>query len=210
MFEETLDRAKQVRALIYLLMEIRSRLPILFGRKSTLESICSDLVSIYQDVVTRYGVALSDFPKASFLKPRLLDYDFESLAKIKPKELQPIEEAISSDFRKIADELDVQSIIPTSSINSLAYPNVALYSSDFGALRPRDGQLSGSTVKSDWLKRSQSKSHLHAIWQFSDLNGDGQLNLFEYAIGRTLIALVDAGGVLPRQLPSSWTIGIIH
>lgn len=75
------------------------------------------------------------------------------------------------------------------------------YDSLFQAAHPVNGQLPGDRAKDVLLRSKLPVETLGQVWTLADLNGDGQLDVQEFAIAMHLVHLASAGRELPKALP---------
>ncbi|KAM7533652.1 hypothetical protein Aperf_G00000125293 [Anoplocephala perfoliata] len=80
----------------------------------------------------------------------------------------------------------------------------AYYLAQFLRLQPNpSGYLSGQAAKSFFELSKLPVSDLSQIWELSDVDKDGQLNLSEFSVAMHLVVLCRNGVILPAQLPKS-------
>lgn len=76
------------------------------------------------------------------------------------------------------------------------------YDEIFYNLSPSGGKLSGSKVRQWMLTTLLPSSVLAQVWRLSDVDGDGMLDIEEFALAVHLIEGKLEGHWLPRELPS--------
>ncbi|CDS43456.1 ralbp1 associated eps domain containing protein [Echinococcus multilocularis] len=80
----------------------------------------------------------------------------------------------------------------------------AYYLAQFFRLQPDpSGRLSGQAAKSFFELSKLPVNVLSQIWELSDVDTDGQLNLSEFSVAMHLVVLHRNGVMLPTQLPES-------
>ena len=79
------------------------------------------------------------------------------------------------------------------------------YEHFFNQLNPQFGKLSGGQVKDAFIKFGMEMTSLRDIWNLSDIDKDGHLDLDEWFVAMHLVDVVKAQGVgaLPASLPLS-------
>ena len=77
--------------------------------------------------------------------------------------------------------------------------HVSLYKGQFDEIS-RDGLLSGAGAKSLLTATGLSTNKLRKIWELSDIDKDGQLNLQEFVIAMYLTEVSKSGRELPARL----------
>merc|ERR1712146_357644 len=81
-------------------------------------------------------------------------------------------------------------------------PDPALYAEEFQALDTRrEGKVTGAQAKEKMIQSKLPSNVLHKIWSLSDVDKDGCLNLYEYALAMHFIDMKLAGLDLPHALP---------
>ncbi|KAI2797941.1 Calcium ion binding [Blomia tropicalis] len=80
--------------------------------------------------------------------------------------------------------------------------NIETYTNLYHSLNPIDGKLSGSKVKPHMMGSKLPVEMLTKIWDLSDIDQDGFLNMKEFILSCHLTAKASQGLILPPQLPS--------
>ncbi|XP_017461251.1 PREDICTED: epidermal growth factor receptor substrate 15-like 1, partial [Rhagoletis zephyria] len=85
---------------------------------------------------------------------------------------------------------------------SISKENVENYKVVYNSLNPIDGKLAGSKVKPYMVNSKLPVELLTKVWDLSDIDQDGFLNMKEFILSCHLIAKASQGLLLPPQLPS--------
>ena len=189
-------------------------MPVMFGKQSSQQKLIDDLVNIFSFLGSKYSIDPLDFPPVSLMKEKLSRLDFTTFAKIKESDLALIDEVLNvtipSAWSSLMHQEATHSLTPIKTIQAddpktIAWlsnpPNRSEYIADFEFLNPVSGKLSGAAVKSEFGKFRLPSAVLYKIWALADSDGDGNLDLHEYAIARHLIAMKLEGINLPKSLP---------
>ena len=75
--------------------------------------------------------------------------------------------------------------------------------SQFFSLYPENGYLSGQQVRGFFIKSGLDPKTLGQIWALADVNRDGQMDKYEFAVAVALIRRCLSGVPLPATLPPS-------
>ena len=75
--------------------------------------------------------------------------------------------------------------------------------SQFFSLYPENGYLSGQQVRGFFIKSGLDPKTLGQIWALADVNRDGQMDKYEFAVAVALIRRCLSGIPLPATLPPS-------
>lgn len=197
-----LRQARLSRAHALLLSHIKSNLPA-FGRQSKQERICEDLHNFIASVSSKSKLPVSDFPAPDYIREKIANFDFSRIKKLKESNLALVTEFIEVDFPRIKNlfphswEFKLHRPINETHPTVLT-PSIDSYLTEFEALEPEQGLVTGQALK-DHLSRisNLSSSQLHKIWRLADQDCDGKLSLKEYAVCRELIRMTVNGVPLP-------------
>lgn len=105
---------------------------------------------------------------------------------------------------------DIKSSLPPPNINddffksidwNISMENAQKFCTVFNSMNPIDGKLAGSTVKPYLMSSKLPVESLTRIWDLSDIDQDGALNLKEFIVCCQLIAKAKQGYILPVVLP---------
>lgn len=75
------------------------------------------------------------------------------------------------------------------------------YDDAFESLGPIDGKITGASAKTEMVKSKLPNSVLGKIWKLADVDGDGMLDVDEFALAMHLIKIKVDGHDLPTKLP---------
>ena len=206
-----LKRALQVRTNAILLNHIRSQLPALLGGREKQVKLSNDLENVFASVSSKFSIPPSHFPSLSTFRSILLSCDLSQSRKLRQKDLDMLDEAINVDIPFIArqaglnvpkqDTIMLSKSQGTVSHELIESPNLSEYLEEFESLGPSGGKLTGAQVKGNFLKSGLPSGNLYRVWNLSDVDGDGLLDLYEFALAKKLISLSLSGAELPRVLP---------
>ena len=205
--------ASIARAHAAMMAYIKSQLPsVPLIKQQKQQKLVEDLSSLFPAIASKFNFPISDLVHAISVREKLRQFDFSRVKKVKEVNFSLVHELIDRDIPRLIEKLpdcekrkllQPESPHPTGLSTRLQRPpNLAEYLADFEALRPVDGSVSGPTLREHLVQRSKlPNGQLHKIWNLADVSCDGKLSLFEYALCRELIGLVEDGDSLPRILP---------
>lgn len=119
----------------------------------------------------------------------VLDAGFMESFRAERHSRDPFREPDSQDQGERGQEWAVQQLKPR-------------YDEIFYNLSPSGGKLSGSKVRQWMLSTLLPSSVLAQVWRLADVDGDGMLDIEEFALAVHLIEGKLEGHWLPRELPS--------
>ena len=222
---DLVTRARQARAHALLLTHLNNSIPLLFGKQSAQQRMISDLGLHVREVCRKHNINQGDFPPLEMLRENLPHFDFSKIGRLREKDLKALQSAITDEIPKLLLMLTkedehggdqfMQNVTEASPFtqegtyreqgvfNRSIHPDE--YAMDFASLGPdEDGRITGMQAKESLVKSNLPSMVLHKIWTLADINKDGFLDLFEYAVARELIKIKYEGFELPKEVPDNW------
>jgi len=84
----------------------------------------------------------------------------------------------------------------------LVAPDVGDYRAEFMAIGPNSaGKVTGQKAKGKMVESKLPSNVLHKVWTLADVDKDGMLTLYEYALARHFIKMRLEGQDLPASVP---------
>lgn len=81
-------------------------------------------------------------------------------------------------------------------------PDPAVHEEEFMAIGPdKDGKIGGMQAKEFMFKSKLNNATLHKIWSLSDVDRDGKLTLYEFALCKHFVAMKLENLELPSITP---------
>jgi len=220
---DLIKRARLAKVHAYLMDYLRSKMPYMVGGAKKQKEMIANLTKIYQEIAKSNGIALGDFPDPRMMQEKFAGCNFKDFAKLSAKKMEALERMLSVELPKllllIPNESERTKAAGISQIGGTASPfglmkdqrnewyrcpDVDMYRSDFADLRPnRDGKVAGQAAKVRFVESKLPSGVLHKIWMLADLDGDGYLTLYEFALAMHLINMRLDGHDLPNELPPS-------
>lgn len=172
----------------------------------------------------RYNLAPGDFPDLNDYRSKLEEQDFSKFASLKPQLIEAADTTLATDIPRLMEALprstdpaiDVKLITPSfdndvqvggESSNPFGEDDVVWcmepfineYKVEFDQ-NQSGGFVSGMKVKDILTASNMDIKTLRKIWDLSDIDKDGQLDLQEFVIAKFLTSRVLEGDELPTQL----------
>jgi EH domain-containing protein 1 len=172
----------------------------------------------------RYNLAPGDFPDLNDYRSKLEEQDFSKFSSLKPQLVEAADTTLATDIPRLMEALprstdpaiDVKLITPAfdneaetggESSNPFGEDEIAWCMEPFvGEYKPEfdqhqsNGFVSGIKMKEILTASNMDVKTLRKVWDLSDIDKDGQLDLQEFVIAKFLTARVQEGDDLPAQL----------
>lgn len=226
---DLIKRARLAKVHAFLLDHFYRNMPTFFGQAKEQERMIMNLPSIYQEIASKKGLPLGDFPDPRMMQQHLAPLDFSTFKPLDPEKLEALEQLLANDLPRLlqlipeeqnrlgitAAELcqihgtpspfavmKVGGATEQSAFNAQwrIPPNVDEYRVEFESLRPADGKITGQQAKDKMIESRLPSNVLHRIWALADVDKDGLLTLGEYALAMHLIKMRLKGQDLPSSL----------
>merc|ERR1719424_1999317 len=170
------------------------------------------------------------------MQEKLASMDFSKFKKIDPKKLATLESMLAVDLPKLVELLPVEqaqaqdaTLTQVGAVGTaspfavmkvggateatvyqsawLVPPDPADYEAEFTALDTKQsGKISGAQAKDKMVQSKLPSNVLHKIWSLADVDKDGSLNLYEFALASHFIKMRLDGQDLPGSLPPHMAI----
>jgi len=223
---EVVKRARAAKTHALIIEHLRTKLPY-FGRGKALNNMLENLEEEYKEISRKHNVPLGDFPRPSTFRRALKVHANDDLSQFPPlnqRMLVELNEILSSylprlhsrhqkmvnasqaaEKEKTAEKenpFSVQEVERTAGwvVDTDLFNT---YKDEFDELGPVDGKLSGEQLRGTLLKTGLPKGTLRQLWDLADLDMDGSLDVYEFALAKHLIATA-AHSSLPDVLPPDW------
>lgn len=226
---DLIKRARLAKVHAFILKTLRKRMPSMFGKAAEQKKMLESLGQIFKEIATERNLPLGDFPDPSLMKQKLSTMDFSKFSKMDKKKIDILDQMLAQDIpellRMMPDEAKMVEIAEIAQIGAAASPFAEMkiggpsagyqsesfsrpdpeeFRAEFEALGPNDsGKLSGQKARVKLVESKLPSNVLHKIWQLADIDKDGFLSLYEYALACQLIKIKLEGTELPPTLPPS-------
>jgi len=216
-------RAKLVRTNAYILAHLRSKMPSFMGKDKEKKKLLDNLTTVYNEIVKDTCLPLGDFPNPQGLQETLSSptFDFCKFPKIDKKKMEAINDMLTEKLPKLDALLSEEAAqgteaqlfqidhktAPTpfgrdSELDEwLMPPRVQDYAKDFEAIGPTNGKITGGQAKGKLTESKLQTPVLHKIWTLADVDKDGALTLYEFALAMHFVKMQLAEVPLPATLP---------
>mmetsp|Transcript_7772 Transcript_7772/g.21570 ORF Transcript_7772/g.21570 Transcript_7772/m.21570 type:complete len:320 (-) Transcript_7772:144-1103(-) len=221
-------RARTVRAHAHLLEHLRKKVGSVCWRKDKEKlRLLSDLPSIYGELSAKRDLPQSDFPDPAEMRRALESADFSKFARVDHRVLGLLESLLNVDLPRLVALMHSEvrkgrepsvntrhALTSTASPFGLAKVNGALCDAkwllppdpreceeEFLASGAKMGLLSAQKAKAKLVESKLPSIALHKIWSLADIDKDGALTLYEYALAKHFIRMRLDGQDLPSTVP---------
>jgi EH domain-containing protein 1 len=226
---DLIKRARLAKVHTYILEHLKKKMPSMFGKGKEQQKLIANLTNVYQDVAKERNLPLGDFPDPRMMQEKLAPLDFSKFVKVDNKKMDSLEAMLSAEIPKLLsmvpdevaaqDEAKLTNIGPeaspfavmkvggateTSVYQSqwLVPPNPEDYRAEFMAIGPNQaGRITGQKAKTKMIETKLPSNVLHKVWTLADVDKDGSLTLYEYALAMHFIKMRLDGQDLPPALP---------
>lgn len=156
----------------------------------------------FREQVEKYEIW--NFPK---LDKKMLDRMDEVLSRDIPALMRLLPQEDAAKFQEHAQPMEVNPFAQDPDRTeihsgwSVTQAMKGRYDNEFFSLDLTGDKASGSACKKVFLKSRLDQSKLRIIWDLADIDKDGALDSYEFAVASFLIEMAQAGKELPSQLP---------
>jgi EH domain-containing protein 1 len=206
-------------------------MPVVFGKESKKKELIRDLDKIYTKIQREHSISPGDFPSIDKMRECLVQYDFKTFKPLDMKLIEKAESMLSADITQLMQllpkedhgkKLDVPirggaftdqtnspfGIGQTEGLNAgmdeidwIVEKDRAAADASFLTLNLVAGKIPGSAAKAELVKSKLPNQVLARVWNLSDCDKDGMLDVDEWALANYLIKLKLDGFELPTSLP---------
>mmetsp|Transcript_50527 Transcript_50527/g.109690 ORF Transcript_50527/g.109690 Transcript_50527/m.109690 type:complete len:540 (-) Transcript_50527:271-1890(-) len=226
---DLIKRVRLAKVHAYLLDYLRRKMPTMMGKAKKQTELISKLPDIYKEIAKERNLPLGDFPNPAVMQEKLKGCDFCKFSKLNVKKMDALENmlsvelpkllallpeetarAVNAELNQIGAQASPFAVMKTDGQTEtsiyqsgwLVAPDPELSRAEFEQLGPGpNGKLSGENAKKKLVESKLPSTVLHKIWKLADVDDDGFLTLFEYALACHLIKMRLDGQDLPATLP---------
>jgi len=226
---DLIKRARLAKVHAYLIDHLKRKMPSMLGKEKKQKEMIAGLTTIYKEIARDRNVALGDFPDPSMMQEKLKGCNFSNFKKIDKRKMDELENMLSIEVPKllvmIPSETERAEAAGLSQVGTQASPfavmkiggkteasvfenqwyrppDLDLYTDQFNSLGPdHAGKVSGQKAKVKLVESKLPSNVLHRIWTLSDVDKDGSLTHYEFALAMHFISMKLEGHDLPDKLP---------
>jgi len=227
---DLIKRARLAKVHAYLIDHLKKAMPSMMGKDKKKQELIKNITSIYQEIAKERGVALGDFPDPRMMQEKLETFDFKKFNKLDKRKMDDLEQMLRVEVPKllcmIPTESSTAGAVELHQVSAKASPFAVMktggnteatvyageflvapdaedFRREFEALGPnKAGKITGANAKVKLVESKLPSNVLHRIWTLSDVDKDGCLSLYEYALAMNFIKMKLAGHDLPATLPA--------
>eukprot|EP00602_Paraphysomonas_sp_CaronLab_P001390 CAMPEP_0185026886 /NCGR_PEP_ID=MMETSP1103-20130426/11443_1 /TAXON_ID=36769 /ORGANISM="Paraphysomonas bandaiensis, Strain Caron Lab Isolate" /LENGTH=508 /DNA_ID=CAMNT_0027560621 /DNA_START=82 /DNA_END=1608 /DNA_ORIENTATION=+ len=221
---ELVKRVRIAKVHAYIIGYLKEQMPMFMGKESKQKKLCAELPQVFRTVMKRHNLAPGDFPDIKDFKSKLEEQDFTKFATLKPQLIEAADMTLASDIPRLMEALprsidpavDIKLITPTfvdetkEVVESNPFDEegdttwcMEQFVPEYKPLFEEhqvDGFVSGKAAKQILTASNMEVGTLRKIWDLSDIDKDGRLDLQEFVIAMFLTARVKEGDELPATL----------
>eukprot|EP00510_Aplanochytrium_minuta_P003709 CAMPEP_0184005720 /NCGR_PEP_ID=MMETSP0954-20121128/227_1 /TAXON_ID=627963 /ORGANISM="Aplanochytrium sp, Strain PBS07" /LENGTH=495 /DNA_ID=CAMNT_0026284055 /DNA_START=18 /DNA_END=1505 /DNA_ORIENTATION=- len=228
-------RARAARIHALTIDHLRQKLPY-FGKEKAMNKMLENLEDEYKEISRKHSVPLADFPRVETFRKALkrnTNNDVSNFPPLNPRILAELNEILSAYIPRLqskhskrmmesggsGDDDEVNPFPEHSDSNGMRNSFVNLkedwaidettfeqHQQEFDELGPKHGLLSGLQVRETLAASKLPTQVLRKLWDLADIDGDGNLDVMEFAVAKHLIFIAktsEDGQTLPAELPPS-------
>lgn len=171
--------------------------------------LIKNLAAEFKEIERIHKIPPGDFPNVKEMQQLLLSYDFSYFESRNDKLFESMNQVMSIDLPKLMKTLAPvkmqQDTNPFASSNWVVTEGMQQgFNNIFTSLMPKNGKINGQAAMKPMQECGISVSDLRQIWELSDFEKDGTLDLDEFALAMYLCQRTKAGDEVPKQLPPSY------
>jgi hypothetical protein len=226
---DLIKRARLAKVHAYVLECLGKKMPSMFGKSKEKAKLTDSIEQIYHEVGKEKNLPLGDFPAPDVMKEKLPHHDFGKFKAVDKKKMAILEELLTVDVPKLLAmvpseevkdaQLEQVSNSPTpfavmktgGATDNAMYmsewltpPNPDEYLAEFQELdKEGRGKLSGAAAKQKLVQSKLPSNVLHKVWNLADVDKDGHLSLYEFALAMHFVKMKLADMDLPATLPAA-------
>jgi GTP-binding protein EngB required for normal cell division len=228
---DLIKRARLAKVHAYLMAHLKAKMPTMMGKDKKQKELIANITTVYQEIAKERGVALGDFPDPKMMQEKLGPLDFKKFSKLDKKKMDALDEMLNTEVPKllqmIPSEAETAQTTDISQVGTqaspfavmktggntettvyqnqwLISPDIEDYKQDFLACGPNaQGRLTGQKAKPKLVESKLPSNVLHKIWTLADVDKDGTLTLYEFALAMHFIKMRLDGHDLPTVLPEN-------
>jgi len=219
---EFVKRARRAKVHALILDHLKNKFGY-FGKEKKQKELLSSMQAMFQEVGRKHNLPMGDFPNANKFCQILKQFDIWKFPTLKQKNIDTIDAILNTGIPELMANLryeEEQAKKEHRGVNPFAVdqgPVVtsggrdgwvvtgsikAKYDSKFFSLSHTDGKVSGAQIKGIMMQQGLSMDVLAEIWDFSDIDRDGNMDADEFALMMYLCEYVKQGNSLPKELPT--------
>jgi len=227
---DLIKRARLAKVHAFILEALHAKMHSFFYKEKEQKKLIANLTTVYTEIAREKDLYMGDFPDPRIMQRKLASHHFADFKKIDPRKMQDLEEMLHVDVprllalipqeqAKVEDATLTQIGVEASPFavmkkdgadentvyqsGWLVPPDPEEYRKEFEELDDRRaGKINGGQAKSVLVRSKLPSNVLHKIWSLADVDKDGCLNLYEFALAQHFIKMRLDGQDLPSKLPA--------
>lgn len=204
---ELVKRARLLRVHMLIIGHLRGKMPMLFGKEAARDEMIKNLANEFGEIAKIHKVSPGDFPNVQKMQENLRGKNFSDFESYNEKYHQQINDVLHKDLPQL-----LKAIQPPKEekveLNPFAVEAWAVddntfscYKEIFESLKPQLGNISANVARDVLMNTGIPVDALRKIWELSDFEKNGKLDLEEFALALFLSENVKKGIPVPDVLP---------
>ena len=103
--DELIKRARLAKVQAFILHQLRSEMPSLFGKEKKKESLIENLDQVFNSLHKSKQIPIGDFPSCRGMKEKLVEYDFTRFPKLNLGLIDAVDNMLAVDISRISSML---------------------------------------------------------------------------------------------------------
>ena len=229
---DLIKRSRLAKTHAYIISYLKNEMPAVFGKEAKQKQLINNLPAIFAQIQKATGLSAGDFPKIEEFAESLKTCDFSTFKKLNPTMIEALDKMMSTELPRLMAQVPQDQEVAHEDYmmnikkrqGGVMYDNdttpfgmgatldilnapvpVNDYQYEFEQLVPdSEGKVTGTQVKKTMQDSKLPNTTLKRIWTLGDVDGDGKLDVNEFAIVKHLLKLKLDGHELPVELPKIW------
>jgi len=202
---ELVKRARMVKVHALIIGHLRNQMPALFGKETKMKELIDNLDREFGEIQHQYKLPPGDFPNVDKYREKLLDKNFSNFPKTSDRLITLMDDVMTRDLPILMNSVSpLPTKLETNPFDDVDWvvsdKDLKVYQNLYNDAGPENGRLPGDKVKTVLLQTGIPKGDLRIIWQLCDSDGQGSLDVEEFALAMWLTAQVKKGSKLPQSL----------
>ena len=226
---ELVKRVRLAKVHAYIIGHLKEQMPMLLGQAKKQQQLIADMGGVFRTVMKKYNLAPGDFPDLADFLSKISEMDFTKFHSLRQKVIDDAESVLGADIPRLMEALPramggdsweashstvepspIGYTVPPAEANPWASeeeltsdwmlaPEISKFKPQFESNQV-GGFVSGKAAKDILMASGLSVAILRKIWDLSDVDKDGKLDLHEFVIASHLAELAGLGQPLPDTL----------
>ncbi|EDO49577.1 predicted protein [Nematostella vectensis] len=114
-----IKRARLAKVHAYIISELKSQMPSMFGKDKKKDELIKKLTDVYQKIQREHNISPGDFPPVSKFKEQLKQHDFTKFHTLRAKHIETLDHMLAHDIPRL------MAMIPHETTDDASKPSVS-------------------------------------------------------------------------------------